>query len=101
MAIEQMRETIVAGLEQTFPAKRGLENLIFENAMETTYDTEQVSVDIFDGTRGAAKYTARGAKGQTVGLEGWDTIVIQPPLIDEKFVVTAQDLKVRNHGAGS
>lgn len=101
MSVNQMRESIVAGLEQTKPAKMGLETLIFGNAIETTYDTEKVSVDIFDGTRGAAKYTARGAKGQTVGLEGWDTIVVQPPLIDEKFVVTAQDLKVRNFGEGN
>lgn len=101
MSVGTIRETIVAGLEQVKPAKKGLESLIFGNAIETTYDTEKVNVDIFDGTRGAAKYTARGAKGQTVGLEGWSTIVVQPPLIDEKFTVTAQDLKVRNFGEGN
>ena len=101
MSVGTIRETIVAGLEQVKPAKLGLESLVFGNAIETTYDTEKVSVDIFDGTRGAAKYTARGAKGQTVGLEGWDTVVVQPPLIDERFTVTAQDLKVRNFGEGN
>lgn len=101
MAVNQIRETIVAGLEQTFPAKMGLETLVFGTAMEETFDTETISVDIFDGTRGAAKYTERKAKGQTVGLEGWDTIQVKPPLIDEKFVVTAQDLKKRNFGEGN
>ena len=93
-----IREAIIAGLEKTKPAKTGLEKLVFGNADEMTFDTEKVSVDTFDGTRGASKYTARGAKGQTVGLEGWDTSVIQPPLIDEKFNITAQDLKVRGFG---
>ena len=101
MSVGTIREAIVAGLEQVKPAEKGLEALIFGNAIETTYDTEKVNVDIFDGTRGAAKYTARGAKGQTVGLEGWDTIVVQPPLIDDKFTITAQDLKVRNFGEGN
>lgn len=98
MAVGTIRETIVAGLEQTFPAKLGLESLVFGNAMEMTYDTETVQIDTFDGSRGAAKYTARGAKGQTVGLEGWSTMSVTPPLIDENFIVTAQDLKVRMFG---
>ena len=101
MAVDQLKETLVAGLEQTFPAKLGLDKLVFGNAVETTYDTEKISIDVFDGTRGAAKYTARGAKGQTVGLEGWDTIVVNPPLIDERFTLSAQDLKLRNFGEGN
>ena len=101
MAVDKLREIIVAGLEQTFPAKKGLETLVFGKATETTYDNETIQIDIFDGKRGAAKYTARGAKGQTVGLEGWDTVSVTPPLIDENFVVTAQDLKVRDYGKGN
>lgn len=101
MAVDQVRESLVAGLEQTFPAKLGLDKLVFGKAVETTYDTEKISIDVFDGTRGAAKYTARGAKGQTVGLEGWDTIVVNPPLIDERFTLSAQDLKLRNFGEGN
>ena len=98
MAVGELRETIIAGLEQTFPAKMGLEKLVFGDAPEETFDTETVSVDVFDGTRGFAKYTARKAKGQVIGLEGWDTVQITPPLIDERFVVTAQDLKKRGFG---
>lgn len=101
MAVDKLREIIVAGLEQTFPAKMGLETLIFGKATETTYDNETIQIDIFDGVRGEAKYTARGAKGQTVGLEGWDTVSVTPPMIDENFVVTAQDLKVRDYGKGN
>lgn len=101
MAVDQVRESLVAGLEQTFPAKLGLDKLVFGKAVETTYDTEKISIDVFDGTRGAAQYTARGAKGQTVGLEGWDTIVVNPPLIDERFTLSAQDLKLRNFGEGN
>lgn len=101
MAVEQIREIIIAGLEQTFPAKRGLETLVFGNATETTYDNETIQIDIFDGKRGSAKYTARGAKGQTVGLEGWDTVSVTPPVIDENFIITAQDLKVRDYGKGN
>jgi len=101
MSVENLRETIVAGLEQTFPAKKGLETLVFGKAMETTYDTETIQVDKFDGKRGSAKYTARGAKGQTVGLEGWSTVSVTPPMIDENFVLTAQDLKVRDYGKGN
>jgi hypothetical protein len=98
MAINSLREVIVAGLEQTFPAKMGLQNLVFGKAVKTTYDVETVQVDMYDGTRGTAGYTKRGAKGQTVGLEGWRTEVYTPPLIDENFVLTAQDLKVRGFG---
>jgi hypothetical protein len=98
MAVAQLREAIIAGLEQTFPAKMGLEELVFGNAMETTFDTETIQIDKFEGTRGAAKYTARGAKGQTVGLEGWSTVSVTPPMIDENFVITAQDLKTRDYG---
>ena len=101
MAVDKLREIIVAGLEQTFPAKKGLETLVFGKTTETTYDNETIQIDIFDGKRGAAKYTARGAKGQTVGLEGWDTVSVTPPVIDENFVVTAQDLKVRDYGKGN
>jgi hypothetical protein len=98
MGIDAIKKNIVAGLEQTFPAKKGLEELVFGNAIEMTFDTEDVNFDIYDGTRGVAGYTARGAKGQTVGLEGWDTLNVRPPLIDENFVVSAQDLKVRGFG---
>jgi hypothetical protein len=98
MAVQQLREIIVAGLEQTFPAKMGLETLVFGNATETTYDNEIIQIDKFDGKRGASKYTARGAKGQTIGLEGWSTVSVRPPMIDENFVVTAQDLKTRDYG---
>jgi len=101
MAVADLKETIVAGLEQTFPAKMGLEELVFGGAMSTTYDTETIQVDMFDGTRGEAGYTARGAKGQTVGLDGWDTVSLTPPLIDENFVVSAQDLKIRGFGEGN
>ena len=101
MPVDKLREIIVAGLEQTFPAKMGLEQLVFGNATPTTYDNETIQIDIFDGTRGAAKYTARGAKGQTVGLEGWTTKSVTPPLIDENFVLSAQDLKVRDYGKGN
>jgi len=101
MSVDQLREIIVAGLEQTFPAKLGLEKLIFGKATVTTYDNETIQIDVFDGTRGAAKYTARGAKGQTVGLEGWDTVSVTPPLIDENFVLSAKDLKVRDYGKGN
>lgn len=98
MAVGTLRETIVAGLEQTFPAKLGLETLVFGSATEETFDTEEVQVDMFNGTRGAAKYTARGAKGQTVGLDGWTTKNVKPPLIDESFTITARDLKKRGFG---
>ncbi len=101
MAIEKLKEVIIAGLEQTFPAKRGLETLIFGNATETTYDTQTIQIDIFDGKRGSAKYTARGAKGQTVGLEGWNTVSVTPPLINEKFSLSSQDLRVRDYGEGN
>jgi len=98
MSIDAIKKNIVAGLEQTYPAKKGLEELVFGKAIEMTFDTEDVNFDIYDGTRGVAGYTARGAKGQTVGLEGWETLNVRPPLIDENFVVTAQDLKVRGFG---
>jgi phosphohistidine swiveling domain-containing protein len=98
MAVGEIRESIIVGLEQTKPAKMGLETLVFGDAMEETFDTETVSVDMFDGTRGYAKYTARKAKGQTLGLEGWTTVQVTPPNIDEKFVITAQDLKKRDPG---
>ena len=101
MAVDKLREIIVAGLEQTLPAKKGLETLIFGNTTETTYDNETIQIDTFDGKRGSAKYTARGAKGQTVGLEGWTTKSVTPPVIDENFVVTAKDLKVRDYGKGN
>lgn len=101
MAVEALKETIVAGLEQTHPAKMGLETLVFGKAISATYDTEVVQADMFDGTRGEAGYTARGAKGQTVGLDGWTTESHKPPLIDENFVVTAQDLKIRGFGEGN
>lgn len=99
--MEDLNEVIIAGLEQTKAAKTGLEELVFGNAPEETFDTETVSVDMFDGTRGVSKYTARKSKGQTIGLEGWTTVQVTPPLIDEKFVVTAQDLKKRNFGEGN
>lgn len=98
MAIDSVRASIVAGLEQVYPVKMGLETLVFGGAVEETFDTENINVDMFDGTRGAAKYTAREAKGQTVGLEGWTTVQVTPPLIDEKFVLTAKDLKKRSFG---
>ena len=98
MAVATIKETIVAGLEQTKPAKLGLQTLVFGGAMTTTYDTETIQVDMFDGTRGTAGYTARGAKGQTVGIDGWTTESYTPPLIDENFVISAQDLKVRGFG---
>ena len=101
MAIDKIKETIIAGLEQTFPAKRGLEALIFGGASETTFDTQTIQIDVFDGKRGSAKYTARGAKGQTVGLEGWSTISVTPPLINEKFSLSSQDLRVRDYGEGN
>lgn len=99
--IRSIEEVIVAGLEQTKPALTGLERLVFGDADSETYHTEKVDVDMFDGTRGAAKYTARGARGQTLGLEGWTTEQYQPPLIDERIVITADDLKVRDFGEGN
>lgn len=99
--VDNLKEVIIAGLEQTFPPKMGLETLVFGKAIETTYDVETVQADKFDGKRGAAKYTARGAKGQTVGLDGWSTVSITPPLIDENFNVTAGDMKVRDFGKGN
>jgi hypothetical protein len=99
--IRSIEEVIVAGLEQVKPALTGLQTLVFGRAESETYPTEKVDVDMFDGTRGAAKYTARGAKGQTIGLEGWTTEQYQPPLIDERIVITADDLKVRNFGEGN
>jgi len=101
MAIAQVEEVIVAGLEQTFPAKMGLEKLVFGNAVSMTYPTKTVSVDMYDGTRGTAGYTARGAKGQTLGKEGWRTESYQPPVIDENFNIDEEDMAIRNFGEGN
>ena len=97
--LERLKMTLIAGLVQIFPPKRGLENLVFSGAEERTFDTQTVNIDIYDGKRGIAGYTARGVKGQTLGLEGWKTISITPPVIDEGFTVTAEDLRVRGFGA--
>ena len=96
--VQTLISVIVAGLVQVKPPKTGLIDLVFGKAIEETYGVEKIDIDIYDGKRGVAGYTARGSKGQTVGLEGWDTIQVQPPLIDENFNLTAQDLKVRNFG---
>lgn len=96
--IGAIKQTIMAGLVQLFPAKLGLHSLVFGKAIESTYDTETILIDIYDGKRGTAGYTARDAKGQTVGLDGWDTTSVTPPLIDENFNVTARDLKLRGFG---
>ena len=98
MAVNSLKETIVAGLEQVKVPKTGLVDLVFGNAQEMTFDTENVNVDMFDGTRGIAGYSARGTKGVTVGLDGWDTVNHIPPMINEHFTITADDLKVRNFG---
>jgi hypothetical protein len=97
--LERLKMTLIAGLVQIFPPKQGLSNLVFGGAESRTFDTETVLIDIYDGKRGIAGYTARGVKGQTVGLEGWKTITVTPPMIDEGFVVTAEDLKVRKFGS--
>jgi hypothetical protein len=101
MAIASVEEVIVAGLEQTFPAKMGLEKLVFKNAISMTYPTKLVNVDMYDGTRGTAGYTARGAKGQTLGKEGWRTESYQPPVIDENFNIDEEDMAIRNYGEGN
>lgn len=99
--IRSEEEVIIDGLNQVKPALKGLETLVFGNAGAETFPTIKVDVDMFDGTRGVAKYTARGAKGQTIGLEGWTTEQYQPPLIDERIVITAEDLEKRMKGAGN
>lgn len=95
-----IKESIILGYENVKNAKSGLYNLVFGGVTETTFDTEKVDIDIYDGTRGASGFTARDAQGQTVDLEGWETINVQPPLIDESFIITAKDLKFRNIGEG-
>lgn len=99
--IRSEEEVIIDGLDQLKPALMGLEKLVFGGADSETFPTVKVSVDMFDGTRGAAKYTARGAKGQTLGLEGWTTEEYQPPMIDERIVITAEDLEKREKGKGN
>lgn len=101
MAIETIEETVVGSLENVKPAKNGLIDLVFGAAVSNTFETEAIQLDIYDGKRGEAGYTARGATGQTLGVEGWDTITVTPPLIDEGYTLTAQDLKVRQFGQGN
>jgi hypothetical protein len=97
--LNRIKQVLIAGLVQIFPPKKGLEGLVFgTNTNETTFDVEQVLVDTYNGKRGMAGYTARGVKGQTLGLEGWETKSFKPPVIDEGFTVTARDLSVRSFG---
>ena len=101
MPILSIEETVVASLENVKPAKQGLINLVFGGANSQTFETEAIHLDIYDGKRGMAGYTARGATGQTMGVEGWDTIVVTPPLIDEGYTLGARDLAVREFGKGN
>jgi len=101
MPINTIEETVVASLENVKPAKGGMINLVFGKTVPQTFGTETINLDIYDGKRGEAGYTARGATGQTLGIEGWDTIVVTPPLINEGYVVSARDLAVREFGKGN
>lgn len=88
--------TMLAALEQMFPARTFLKDLFFKRTNPVT--TENVDIDIYKGKRRTAAYVASIGQGNVVSRVGYQTFSYKLPYIKEKMALKPTDLLNRGYG---
>lgn len=89
--------TMLAALEQMYPARTFLKDLFFKKADPVT--TENIDIDIYKGKRRTATYVSPNDEGNVMSRVGFTTFSYKPPYIKEKMALKPTDLLNRQYGA--
>lgn len=87
---------MLAAIEQKPPVRTFLLATFFSGSEQHT--TRHVDIDVFRGKRRMAPFVSHRSEGKVIEKQGFKTYTFTPPYIKPKYVLTAEDLGLREMG---